>query len=180
MNKDETLTLAGGCFWCIEAVFSNLKGVSKAVSGYAGGTTPHPSYEAVSTGQTGHAEVVQITFDPAVVTLHDILTIFFTLHNPTALNRQGADVGSQYRSAIFYSNEEQKEAAKRVVQEIADAGIWKDPLVTELTALDIFYEAEPYHQNFFKQHPEQGYCQAIIAPKLAKLRNEYRNKLRGE
>lgn len=174
----ETITLAGGCFWCIEAYFNQLLGVEEAVSGYCGGTVNNPTYEQVCSGQTGHAEAVEVSFDPAVISLHDLLTIFFTLHDPTTLDRQGADVGTQYRSAIFYRTPEQRETALIVMQQIADSEVWQDPILTSLEPAVKFYPAEEYHQRFFERHPEQGYCRAIIAPKVAKLRKQFADKLR--
>jgi len=174
----QTGTLGGGCFWCTEAVFSELKGVEKVESGYSGGTVPNPTYEQVCTGRTGHAEVVQITFNPTVISYKEILQIFFTVHDPTTLNRQGADVGAQYRSAIFYHNEEQRMIAEQVVKEIEDAKIWDAPIVTQLAPFEAFYKAEDYHQEYFKQNPYQSYCQVVVAPKVAKFRAHYRAKLK--
>lgn len=174
-----TATLAGGCFWCLEAVYEQLKGVERVVSGYAGGTVPHPTYEQVCTGQTCHAEVLQITFDPRTITYRDLLDVFFTIHDPTTLNRQGGDVGTQYRSAIFYHDDEQKAVAEQVIAEVEAAGVWDDPIVTEVTALDRFYPAEAYHQGYFRSHPEQAYCRAVIAPKVAKFRKQHFERLRA-
>ena len=174
----ETITLAGGCFWCIEAYFNQLLGVEEAISGYTGGTISNPSYEQVCSGQTGHAEAVEVTFDSTVISLEDILTIFFTLHDPTTTDRQGGDVGTQYRSAIFYRTPEQRETAMQVMQQIADSEIWEDPIVTSLEPAVSFYPAEDYHQHYFERQPEQGYCRAIIAPKVAKLRQKFADKLR--
>ncbi len=174
----QTATLGGGCFWCTEAVFSELKGVEKVESGYSGGTVPNPTYEQVCTGRTGHAEVAQITFNPTVISYKEILQIFFTVHDPTTLNRQGADVGTQYRSAIFYHNEEQRMIAEQVVKEIEDAKIWDAPIVTQLAPFETFYKAEDYHQEYFKQNPYQSYCQVVVAPKVAKFRAHYREKLK--
>ena len=176
----ETITLAGGCFWCIEAYCAQLKGVEEAVSGYCGGHVPDPSYEQVCSGTTGHAEAVEVLFDPAVLSLHDLLTVFFTLHDPTTLDRQGADVGTQYRSAIFYRTPEQRETALQVMQEIANSEIWDGPIVTSLEPLVKFYPAEEYHQQYFERHPEQGYCRAVIAPKVVKLRQKFADHLRSE
>lgn len=164
----ETATIGGGCFWCLEAVYQELPGVSKVVSGYAGGMVANPTYEQVCSGSTGHAEVVQLTFDPDQVSLRKILEIFFTIHDPTTLNRQGNDVGTQYRSVIFYHDAAQHEVAKHVVAEMAS--VWDAPLVTEVAPLDVFYPAEPYHQNYYRQHPDQGYCAFVVAPKVAKFR----------
>ncbi len=177
-NQTELATLAGGCFWCLEAVFTQLRGVESVVSGYAGGNVPNPSYEMVCTGTTGHAEVVQLRFDPAVVSYRDLLQVFFTMHDPTTLNQQGADVGTQYRSAIFYHSEEQEAAAKQVVEELTASGLWDDPVVTELVPLDTFYPAEADHQEYYERNSTQSYCQAVIAPKVAKLRRQYLDKLK--
>jgi len=174
----ERATLAGGCFWCLEAVFLELKGVERVESGYAGGHLPNPTYEQVCTGATGHAEVVQVTFDPAVISYGDLLRIFFTMHDPTTLNRQGADVGTQYRSAIFYHSPAQQAAAQAAIAEIAASGAWQGPIVTEVVPLDVFYPAEEYHRDYYRQNPRQGYCQFVIAPKVAKLRKEFFEKLR--
>ncbi len=175
----EITTLGGGCFWCLEAVFDQLKGIEDVVSGYAGGRVSHPSYELVCTGTTGHAEVIQVTFDPDVVSFRDILQVFFTIHDPTTLNRQGADVGTQYRSAIFYHSPEQKTTAEAVIEEMNAAQLWDNPIVTEVTPLDVFYPAEDYHQEYFVHNPNQGYCRVVIAPKVAKFRKLYLDKLRG-
>jgi peptide-methionine (S)-S-oxide reductase len=175
----EITTLGGGCFWCLEAVFDQLKGVTDVVSGYAGGQVENPTYEQVCTGMTGHAEVVQITFDPDVVSFKDILHIFFTIHDPTTLNRQGADVGMQYRSAIFYHSPDQKAIAEQVIAEMAEVGIWDDPIVTEVTPLATFYPAEDYHQEYFVNNPSQGYCRVVIAPKVAKFRQKYMDRLKA-
>jgi peptide-methionine (S)-S-oxide reductase len=174
----EIATLAGGCFWCLEAVYDQLKGVEDVVSGYSGGRVSQPSYKIVCTGTTGHAEVVQLTFDPDVVSLRDILQVFFTIHDPTTLNRQGADVGTQYRSAIFYHSPEQKATAEAVIAEINAAKIWDDPIVTEVTPFEVFYPAEDYHQEYFAHNPNQGYCRVVIAPKVAKFRKLYLERLK--
>jgi len=174
----ERATLAGGCFWCLEAVFLELKGVERVESGYAGGHLPDPTYEQVCTGATGHAEVVQVTFDPAVVTYGDLLRIFFTMHDPTTLNRQGADVGTQYRSAVFYHSPAQKADAEAAIAEIAASGAWPGKIVTEVVPLDVFYPAEEYHRDYYRQNPRQGYCQFVIAPKVAKLRKEFFEQLK--
>ncbi len=176
--SEEVVTLGGGCFWCTEAIFTELKGVTKVVSGYSGGTTVKPSYEQVCTGKTGHAEVVQVTFDPKVISLDELLHIFFTVHDPTTLNRQGADVGTQYRSVIFYRDEEQKAVAEKVIEEIQAAGIWNAPIVTELAPFKAFYKAENYHQEYFELNGDQPYCRMVIAPKVAKFRDHYRNLLK--
>ncbi len=177
-NQTELATLAGGCFWCLEAVFTQLRGVESVASGYAGGNLPNPSYELVCSGTTGHAEVVQLRFDPAVVSYRDLLQVFFTMHDPTTLNQQGADVGTQYRSAIFYHSEAQEAAAKQVVEELTASGLWEDPVVTELVPLDTFYPAEADHQEYYERNSTQSYCQAVIAPKVAKLRRQYLDKLK--
>ena len=174
----EVATLAGGCFWCLEAVYDELKGVEEVVSGYAGGTVPNPSYRQVTTGTTGHAEVVQLTYDPGEISFREILQVFFTIHDPTTLNRQGADVGTQYRSAIFYHDEEQKETAASVIAELEAAKVWDDPIVTEVTPLDTFYEAEDYHQEYFQNNSLQPYCQFVVKPKLAKFRKAFTEKLK--
>ena len=177
MAKTETATLAGGCFWCLEAAFQQLKGVEQVQSGYAGGHVPNPSYEQVCTGTTGHAEVVQISFDPAVVSFDELLHVFFTIHDPTTLNRQGGDVGTQYRSAIFFHSPEQQATAERVMAELAAEKVWDDPIVTELKPLQAFYPAEEYHRDYFRRNPNQGYCRAVIAPKVAKFRSKYLERL---
>ena len=175
----EGITLGGGCFWCLEAVYDELIGVEDVVSGYAGGSVPNPSYEAVCSERTGHAEVVQIKFDPQVTSFREILEVFFAIHDPTTLNQQGADVGTQYRSAIFYHTEAQKETALQVIEEINQAGIWGSPIVTEVTPLDVFYPAEDYHQEYFRNNPNQGYCRVVVAPKVAKFRAKFANKMRS-
>lgn len=171
-------TLAGGCFWCLEAAFEQLRGVTQVTSGYAGGTVADPSYEQVCSGETGHAEVVQIRYDPREISYEELLAVFFTIHDPTTLNRQGADVGTQYRSAIFYQSEPQRETATRLVAELAGAEIWPDPIVTEIVPLEQFYAAENYHQEYYQRNSSQPYCQAVINPKLAKLRAKFADKLR--
>ncbi|MFN8390847.1 MAG: peptide-methionine (S)-S-oxide reductase MsrA [Bdellovibrionota bacterium] len=177
-QKLETAVVAGGCFWCMEATFQRLKGVKQVVSGYAGGTVANPTYEQVSSGKTGHAEAVQITFDSAQISYDDLLKVFFHLHDPTTLNRQGADVGTQYRSAIFYQNDEQKQAAERVKQAITQEKLWSDPIVTEISPLNVFYKAEDYHQNYYNRNPSQHYCSIVIAPKIKKLEKEFADKLK--
>ena len=174
----ETATLAGGCFWCIETIFEDLKGVDKVESGYAGGRVENPTYEQVCAGITGHAEVVQITFDPSVISYDKLLEIFFHIHNPTTLNKQGADEGEQYRSAIFYHNEAQKITAEKVKKEIGESGLWKQPIVTEITPMDKFYSAEDYHQDYYKSNPNQGYCSMVIAPKVQKFYKDYKDYLK--
>jgi peptide-methionine (S)-S-oxide reductase len=175
----ETATLAGGCFWCTEAVFSELKGVNGVVPGYAGGTTVRPTYEQVCTGRTGHAEAVEVSFDPATISFHDLLAIFFTTHDPTTLNRQGNDVGTQYRSAVFYHDARQRATAEAVRQEVEEARIWKRKVVTEIVPFTAFYPAEEYHRNYFRRNPEKSYCQVVIAPKVAKFRKQYAERLRS-
>jgi len=177
-NSPEVATLAGGCFWCLEAVFLELKGVDSVRSGYAGGALPNPTYELVCTGTTGHAEVVQIAFDPNVISFRELLEIFFVIHDPTTLDRQGGDVGTQYRSAIFYHTPQQKAEAERVIAELQAAHVWDDPIVTQLVPLEKFYPAEDYHRDYFRRNPNQGYCRAVIAPKVAKLRKRFFEKLR--
>jgi len=175
----QTATLGGGCFWCLEAVYDELRGVEEVISGYAGGYSANPSYEEVCTGETGHAEVVQVRFDPAQVSYRDLLTLFFTIHDPTSLNRQGADVGTQYRSVIFYHDAEQKAQAEAVMAELSAARLWDRPLVTELAPLETFYPAEAYHQKYFARNPYQGYCRMVIAPKVAKFRQHYQERLKS-
>jgi peptide-methionine (S)-S-oxide reductase len=170
---DQTIVLGGGCFWCIDAVMRPLKGVKQVMSGYAGGETKNPSYEEVCSGTTGHAEVVQITFNSETVSLEQLLKVFFTLHDPTTLNRQGADTGTQYRSVVYFTEPEQREVILKVMEEIDAEGVWEDSLVTEVASLDIFYPAEEYHQDYFAKNPDKGYCQIVIAPKVSKLRKEY-------
>jgi peptide-methionine (S)-S-oxide reductase len=177
-NGKEVTTLGGGCFWCLEAVFVELQGVEKVESGYSGGTVPHPSYEQVCTGTTGHAEVAQITFDPDVVSFREILQVFFATHDPTTLNRQGADVGTQYRSVIFYHDEEQKDIAEAMIDELNSANIWPNPIVTQVEPLENYYKAEDYHQDYYKYNSQQPYCQAVITPKLAKFRKNFASKLK--
>ena len=177
--RAEHATLGGGCFWCLEAVFLELKGVERVVSGYAGGNVPNPSYEQVCSGRTGHAEVVQVTYDPAVLSFRDLLQVFFGIHDPTTMNRQGADIGTQYRSAIFFHSSEQETVAREVIKEIDRAGIFDDPVVTEIVPLRAFYPAEEYHQDYFRRNPGQGYCRAVIAPKVAKFRKEHLTRLRA-
>jgi len=174
----EIATLGGGCFWCIEAIFNELSGVEKVESGYSGGTIPNPSYEQVCSGRTGHAEVVQITFDPAIISYKELLRVFFTVHDPTTLNRQGADVGTNYRSVIFYHNAVQRAEASEVIQEVTAAGIWDAPIVTQLEPFESFYKAEQYHQEYFKNNPDQPYCRIVIAPKVLKFRQHYTQKLK--
>ncbi|HYA71191.1 MAG TPA: peptide-methionine (S)-S-oxide reductase MsrA [Thermoplasmata archaeon] len=178
MTMEETATLGGGCFWCTEAILSEVEGVAKVLPGYSGGTVPNPTYEQVCTDRTGHAEVVQVTFDPSVVSYHDLLTLFMTTHDPTSLNRQGNDVGRQYRSVIFYHTPEQKATAEQVIRELESAQLWKRKIVTEITPLSTFYSAEEYHRDYFRRNPASGYCRAIIAPKVAKFRKQFAARLK--
>lgn len=174
----EVWTVGGGCFWCVEAIFLELKGVLKVESGYSGGNTRNPTYEEVCSGTTGHAEVVQVTFDPKEISAKDLLRIFFTTHDPTTLNRQGADVGTQYRSAIFFRDPGQKRIAEEVIQEITRERVWPGKIVTTLEPFKVFYKAEEYHQNYYARNQNQGYCRVVIAPKVSKLREKYRAKLK--
>ncbi len=176
----ETITLAGGCFWCIEAVFDEMKGVLSVDSGYANGHVANPSYQAVCTGMTGHAEVAQIKFDPSIISFRDILNVFFAVHDPTTLNRQGADIGTQYRSGIYYHTPEQKEIAENLISELNAQRIWNNPIVTEVEALKDFYIAENYHQEYFARNQNQPYCQAVVAPKVAKFRKHYLELLKKQ
>lgn len=171
----QVATLGGGCFWCTEAVFQQIRGVLKVESGYAGGAHSNPTYKQICTGTTGHAEVVQITFDPAVISYRELLEIFFTIHDPTTLNRQGNDAGTQYRSVIYFHDAEQKSTADAVMKQMSS--VWDDPIVTELSAAPTFYIAEDYHQNYFRQNPQQGYCSVVVAPKVAKARKVFASKL---
>lgn len=173
----ETATLAGGCFWCTEAVFSEVKGVRSAIPGYAGGHVANPSYEAVCAGTTGHAEAIQLLFDPRTVSFHDLLLIFFSVHDPTTLNRQGHDVGTQYRSAIFYHDERQKAEASRVIRAMQEEKVWRREIVTEVLPLTQFFPAEEYHRNYYRRHPERGYCQLVIAPKMSAFRAKFADRL---
>ncbi len=175
----EIATLAGGCFWCLEAVYVELRGVERVVSGYTGGHAPQATYRDVCSGTTGHAEAVQISFDRSIVTYEDLLDVFFTIHDPTTLDRQGHDVGSQYRSAIFYHSPEQKQAAERKIAELASSAVWSDPIVTEVEPAADFIPAEDYHQNYFANNPDQPYCRAVVAPKVAKLRKLHFERLRA-
>lgn len=174
----EVATLAGGCFWCLEAVFDDLKGVESVESGYMGGRTASPTYERVCSGDTGHAEVVRLTFDPGVVSFKEILEVFFVIHDPTTLNRQGNDVGTQYRSAVFYHSAEQKSAAEQVIANLDSAGIYDDPIVTEVVPASQFYVAEDYHQEYFRRNPAQPYCAYVVRPKVAKFRKHFLEKLK--
>ena len=176
MNKAvslEVATLAGGCFWCIEEVFREVDGVENVVSGYTGGTIVNPTYEQVCTGKTGHAEAVQVKFNPSKLSYREILEIFFSVHDPTTLNRQGADVGTQYRSSIFYHNEQQKRVAEELTGELSRAQLWNRPIVTQIVPLGTFYPADVYHQEYFSRHPEQAYCQMVISPKISKFRKQW-------
>ena len=179
MGQTETATLAAGCFWCVEAVFDDLRGVKDVVSGYSGGHTDNPTYQEVCSEKTGHAEVVQIEFDPEVISFADLLRVFFTVHDPTTLNRQGGDIGTSYRSAIFYRNEDQRRTAEEIIKEISAAGIYDDPIVTEVTAFTKFWPAEDYHQEYFANNPNQPYCAAVVAPKVAKFRQKYYSLLKN-
>lgn len=173
----QQITLAGGCFWCIEGAFKQVRGVLKAQSGYAGGDKPEPTYEEVCTGNTGHAEVVQITFEPTALSVREILEIFFALHDPTQLNRQGNDIGTQYRSAIFYQTEAQRAEAEKIIAEMRDDKTWQDDIVTEVVALEKFWPAEDYHDNYVERNPQNAYCQAVVSPKLAKFKRTFAEKL---
>jgi peptide-methionine (S)-S-oxide reductase len=177
-SLQEIATLGGGCFWCLEAVYQQLSGINQVVSGYAGGSTPNPTYKEVSTGQTGHAEVVQLTYNPAEISYRDILNVFFAIHDPTTPNRQGADIGPQYRSIILYHDNDQRQIAEEVIREIDIAEIWNAPLVTGLEQFSTFYPAEDYHQNYYRDNPQQPYCQVVIAPKVSKFRQKYFNMLK--
>lgn len=177
-TKTEVATLGGGCFWCTEAVFLEVKGVESVVSGYTGGVVPNPTYQAICTGTTGHAEVIQVTFDPGVVSYKALLEIFFTTHDPTTLNRQGADVGTQYRSVVYYHDEAQREATEEVIRDFGAQNVYADPIVTEVSPLDTFYPAEENHQNYYALNGRQPYCQVVITPKVAKLRKEFKDKLK--
>ncbi len=177
-GSKEVATLGGGCFWCTEAVFLELRGVERVDSGYAGGALPNPTYEQVCSGRTGHAEVVQVTFDPRVLSYHDLLTVFFTVHDPTTLNRQGADVGTQYRSVVFFHDERQKATAAQVIQELEEHRLWRKKIVTEVAPFTAFYPAEEYHRDYFRRNPTGGYCQMVVAPKVAKFRSKFADRLK--
>lgn len=177
-HHNETATLGGGCFWCLEPVFADLQGVEDVTVGYAGGVIENPSYSAVCTGTTGHAEVVQVQFDPQIISYKEILEIFFSVHDPTTLNRQGADVGTQYRSVILYHSQLQKQIAEDLIARLNMASIWRDKIVTEISPFRTFFPAEDYHQEYFKKNPFQGYCQIVISPKLAKFRKNYQSRLK--
>lgn len=175
----ETATLGGGCFWCLEAVFLEVEGVEDVRSGYCGGETRDPSYREVCTGATGHAEVVRVDFDPSLITFREVLETFFDIHDPTTLNRQGADIGTQYRSVVFYRDEEQRRIAAEVIEELEESGVWEDPIVTELVPGKEFYPAEDYHQDYYNRNPSQPYCQFVIAPKVKKFRHRFRSRLQS-
>ena len=174
----EVATLAGGCFWCIKAVFQEVDGIESVISGYTGGTTINPTYQQVCSDKTGHAEAVQVTFDPAKISYREILGLFGSINDPTTLNRQGADMGTQYRSAIFYHNEQQKVIAEELIGELNKAGLWKKPIVTQIVPLDKFYPAEDYHREYYSLHPEQAYCQMVISPKVNKFRKQWAKRLK--
>lgn len=176
-NELELATLGGGCFWCLEAVYLELRGVRRVVSGYAGGRVPSPTYEQVCSGATGHAEVVQLAFDPSEISYREILEVFFTIHDPTTLNRQGADVGTQYRSVIFFHSPEQQRTAREVIEELQAQHVWNDPIVTEVAPLPEFFPAEAYHQEYYRRNPGQGYCRVVIEPKVAKFRKQFLERL---
>ncbi len=176
--SSEVATLAGGCFWCIEAVYQEIDGVESVVPGYTGGSSTNPTYEQVSTGKSGHAEAVQVTFDPAKISYREILEIFFSVHDPTTLNRQGADVGTQYRSAIFYHSDKQKTISQEVMKELNNGRLWERPIVTQVAPTSKFYPSEDYHRDYFEKHPEQAYCQAVISPKVNKLRRQWAKRLK--
>lgn len=178
MAELETATLAAGCFWCVEAVFDDLNGVEDVVSGYSGGNTVNPTYRQVCDGNTGHAEVAEIRFDPSVISFKDILRVFFSVHDPTTLNRQGNDVGTQYRSAVFYHNEDQKRDAEEVIKEVTDEGVYDRPIVTEVVPFEKFWPAEDYHQEYFLNNPNQPYCTAVVAPKVKKFRQKFADRLK--
>lgn len=179
MTISENATLAGGCFWCLEAIYDMVEGVLSVESGYSGGHVQNPSYQAVCGGNTGHAEVVQINFNPEVISYQDLLGIFFTIHDPTTLNRQGADVGTQYRSAIFFHDEKQEAVARKVIAKISEAGIWENPIVTKLEQFEEFFIAEDYHQDYFAKNPTQPYCRAVVSPKVTKFRSGYTHLLKS-
>src|SRR6476620_9420344 len=176
-HQTEVATLAGGCFWCLDSIFRDLNGVEKVESGYAGGQYPNPSYQDVCSGRTGHAEVVQVTFDPSVISFRDLLGVFFTIHDPTTQDRQGADVGTQYRSVVLYHSDEQRDETKAVIDELTREQVWDDPIVTQVVPLTTFYSAEEYHQDYYSSNAAQPYCQIVIAPKVAKFRKKYLDRL---
>lgn len=178
-NGLETATLAAGCFWCVEAVFDDLNGVEDVVSGYSGGHTENPTYREVCNGDTGHAEVAQIKYDPSVISFKDVLRVFFSVHDPTTMNRQGHDIGTQYRSAIYYHNDQQKRDAEEVIKEITDEGVFDDPIVTEVTPFEKFWPAEDYHQEYFANNPNVPYCAAVVSPKVKKFRQKFADRLKS-
>ena len=180
VNKYQIATLGGGCFWCLEAAFQRLEGVHSVISGYSGGREEHPTYKEVCTGETGHVEVIQISFDPQVITFRELLEIFFFIHNPTTLNRQGGDVGTQYRSVIFYQSSEQQVIAGELIKELEDEQLYDEPIVTQVVEFDRFYSAEDYHQDYYQNNTQQAYCNVVISPKLAKFRAKYKEKLRND
>jgi peptide-methionine (S)-S-oxide reductase len=180
LMERELATIGGGCFWCLEAVFQQPPGILSILSGYTGGELTNPSYEQVCSGRTGHAEVIQLEFDRQVITFGQLLEIFFGVHDPTTLNRQGNDTGTQYRSAIFFHNEEQQQIASQVIQQLGESGAWQDPIVTELSPLDVFYPAEEYHHDYFRRNPEQGYCQAVVRPKVEKFRQAFADLFKAD
>lgn len=177
-QTSEVATLGGGCFWCLEPIYDELRGVTNVESGYAGGQVPNPTYDAVCSGSTGHAEVIQVTFDPSIISYREILELFFTIHDPTTLNRQGADVGTQYRSAIFYHSPEQKATAEQVIADTNAAAIWERPIVTQVAPLERFYRAESYHQEYYQRNSAQPYCRVVITPKVTKFRKQYAERLK--
>ena len=177
-NNLETATLGGGCFWCLEAIYKELKGVLSVESGYAGGHVQNPTYKQVCTGNTGHAEVVQIQYNPTIITFKDLLNVFFTIHDPTTLNRQGADIGTQYRSVIFYHNETQRKIGESSIKELEQKNLWENPIVTEITPFQMFFRAEDYHQDYYINNSNQPYCQVVIAPKISKFRKKFLDQLR--
>lgn len=177
-EQREVATLGGGCFWCLDGIFRDLKGVERVESGYAGGHTKNPSYREVCSGTTGHAEVTQVTFDPSIISYRDLLGVFFAIHDPTTLNRQGADVGTQYRSVILYHSDAQRRTAEEVIADLSERGVWDNPIVTRIEPFTEFYPAEDYHQDYFAQNPDQPYCQIVIAPKVSKFRKTYLDRLK--
>lgn len=179
-NEMETAVFGAGCFWCVEAVFEELKGVESVVAGYSGGHIKNPAYREVCSGRTGHAEVTKITFDPEVISFEELLEVFWQTHDPTTLNRQGADVGTQYRSAVFYTDEEQRKTAEEIKRRLDESGAWDNPIVTEISPLETFYEAEEDHQDYYRNNPEQGYCRAVIRPKLEKFREAFGDKTKTD
>ncbi len=179
-SNEQIATFGGGCFWCIEPLFSELKGVDRVVSGYSGGRVPNPTYKAVCTGKTGHAEVIRIHFNPEIISFKELLTVFFSVHDPTTLNRQGADVGNQYRSVVFYHSPQQKEETEALISELKREGVYNSPIVTEITPITNFYEAEDYHQDYYNNNPNQSYCRLVINPKMTKFRKAFKEKLKED